>query len=134
MKQAIHTSNDSTTERESLRNRVRQFYRRFNNADWDGCFALIDPKLRREDKVHLDTYSEQMQTFKGAYGQVKPWSTRINLHLEGAPKQRDKRPFAYVYVVWQDERHGFHMFRERWIRDGGKWYTRVVGLVPNQQA
>jgi len=24
----------------------------------------------------------------------------------------------------------FHMFRERWVKDGNMWFTRVVGLVP----
>ncbi len=41
----------------------------------------------------------------------------------------DPRPFAYVYIYWQDHRHAFRLFRERWVHDGGKWYTRVVGLV-----
>jgi hypothetical protein len=74
-----------------------------------------------------------MQAFKQAYGSIKPWKTQLSLHLNGAPKQRDDRPFAYVYMIWQDEAYAFHMFRERWIQDHGKWYTRVVGLVPNQQ-
>ena len=58
-----------------------------------------------------------MQVFKDAYGSVKPWWTRLSLHLDTSPKQTDKRPFAYVYVIWQDDTHGFHMFRERWIKD-----------------
>jgi len=83
--------------------------------------------------VELATYAERMRVFKEAYGSVKPWWTRLSLHLDAATKQRDKRPFAYVYLVWQDDAHGFHMFRERWIKDNGRWFTRVVGLVPNRQ-
>jgi hypothetical protein len=75
-----------------------------------------------------------MQAFKNVYGSVNLWLTRVSLHLDGAPKQSDKRPFAYVYVIWQDDVHNFHMFRERWIKDHGRWFTRVVGLVPNRQA
>jgi len=66
------------------------------------------------------------------YGSVHPWETRLSLHLDAGPTQQDKRPFAYVYVVWQDDCHGFHMFRERWIKEKGEWFTRVVGLVPNR--
>jgi hypothetical protein len=57
---------------------------------------------------------------------------RISLHLTGSRPSSDPRPFANVYTVWQDERHEFHMFRERWVRDGDKWYTRVAGLIINQ--
>jgi hypothetical protein len=73
-----------------------------------------------------------MQAFKDAYGSIRLCWTRLSLHLEGAPKQRDARPFAYAYVLWQDEAHAFHMFRERWVKHEGKWFTRVVGLVPNK--
>jgi hypothetical protein len=74
-----------------------------------------------------------MQAFKNTYGSVNLWFTRLSLHLDASSNQRDKRPFAYVYLVWQDDAHGFHMFRERWIKDSGRWFTRVVGLVPNRQ-
>jgi hypothetical protein len=30
------------------------------------------------------------------------------LHFEGAPKQRDPCPFAFVYIVWQESLHNFH--------------------------
>jgi hypothetical protein len=112
---------------------VKQFYRRFNKADWGACHALIDPQLTRQGKVKVETYSELMQTFKDVYGSVKPRWTRLSLHLRAAPTQRDKRPFAYVYVIWQDDAHGYHMFRERWIKDHGQWFTRIVGLIPNRQ-
>jgi hypothetical protein len=110
---------------------VKQFYVRFNQSDWNGCYALIDPQLIQQGKVKLDTYSELMRAFKRVYGSVKPWLVRLSLHLDAASKGGDKRPFAYVYVVWQDNSHGFHMFRERWIKDDGHRFTRVVGLVPN---
>jgi hypothetical protein len=132
MKRTLQSADRETGERAALRRRVKLFYRRLNDADWDGCFGLIDPQLTRERKVQLETYAGLMQTFKDAYGSVKPWSTRLHLHLDASPKQRDQRPFAYAYVVWQDEAHGFHMFRERWVKERGKWFTRVVGLVPNR--
>jgi hypothetical protein len=63
---------------------------------------------------------------------IRPWHVRISLHLTGSRPASDPRAFAYVYTVWQDERHEFHMFRERWVRDGKNWYTRVAGLVVNE--
>lgn len=133
MSRTVHSTGRDATEREALRRRVKQFYRRFNKADWDGCFALIDPQLTRAGRVKLDKYSERMQAFKDVYGKINLWLTRVSLHLEPAPKRGDSRPFAYVYVFWKDDAHGVHMFRERWIQDHGQWFTRVVGLVPNQQ-
>ncbi len=94
---------------------------------------MIDPKLTQAGKLNRATYSELMQAFKDAYGSVKRRWTHISLHLRATPKQRDRRPFAYVYVFWQDNSHEFHMFRERWIKEDGKWFTRVLGLVPNRR-
>jgi hypothetical protein len=122
-----------TIERGALRRRVQQFYRQFNQGAWEQCYALIDPELTGRGKVNLDCYSELMQDFKEAYGSIKPRWTDLGLHLEATSNQRDTRPFAYVYVLWQDEAYGFHMFRERWIKDHGQWFTRVAGLVPNRQ-
>jgi hypothetical protein len=120
-------------ERQGLRRRVQQFYRRFNKGAWQDCFGLIDPHLTQEGKVEFRAYADLMQTFKEMYGSIKPRWTDLSFHLDASPKQRDKRPFAYVYVLWQDEAHAFHMFRERWVLEDGQWFTRVVGLVPNRQ-
>jgi hypothetical protein len=133
MKRAVHSTKGAAAERKALWGRVKRFYVRFNKADWDGCYALIDPQLTQPGKVQRDTYSELMQAFKDVYGSVKLRWTRLSLHLDAARKQRDKRPFAYVYVIWQDDAHGFHLFRERWVKDHGQWFTRVAGLVPNRQ-
>jgi len=133
MKRTVDCAKRDTSERAALRRRVKHFYVRFNRADWHKCYALIDPQLTQLGRVKLDTYSGLMQTFKDVYGSVNLWLTRLSLHLHATPKQPDKRPFAYVYVIWQDDSHQFHMFRERWVKDHGQWFTRVVGLVPNRQ-
>src|SRR3990172_7962755 len=123
-KRTARTKKRDTTERQALRRRVQQFYRRFNKGAWEDCYALIDPELTKQGKVKFGVYSDLMLAFKEVYGSVKPRWTDLSLHLDATPKQRDKRSFAYVYVLWQDEAHGFHMFRERWIQDDGKWFTR----------
>lgn len=134
MSRAIHSAGHDVIERTALRKRVSGFYRRFNDADWNGCYAMIDPELTQRGRPQPGTYGELMQAFKDAYGEVHRWFTRLSLHLVESPKQGDKRPFAYVYLVWQDQAHGFHMFRERWVKDNGQWFTRVVGLIPNRSA
>jgi hypothetical protein len=106
-------------------------YEWFNRGLWDQCFSLIDPKLREGAKVDLPVYADQLRAFRAAYGMIHPWYVRINLHLDTSANKQDDRPFAYLYVIWQDEVRGFHMFRERWVKQSGRWFTRVVGLVPN---
>lgn len=122
------------SNRAALGRRVRQFYQRFNERDWAECYEMIDPKLTAVGKVALADYAAQLDAFIAVYGSVTRWNTKLSLHLTASPKQSDQRPFAYVYVVWKDAAHGFHMFRERWVKDGERWYTRVAGLVPNKPA
>jgi hypothetical protein len=91
---------------------------------------MIDPGLR--PKVDFRVYAEQLEAFKNRYGAVRPWHVRADLHMDGSSNKRDKRPFAYAYVVWQDKANDFHMFRERWVKDNTRWFTRVVGLIPRR--
>ena len=119
------------SEREALRKRVNQMHEWFNKEAWPKCFSLLDPRLRKQKRVEKQPYIESLRLFRKVYGELQPWYIRISLHLHGSGIH-DPRPFAYVYVVWQDQKHEFHMFRERWVRHSGRWFSRVVGLVPNQ--
>ena len=105
----------------------------FNRDLWEKCFSLIDPKVREPARVELSAYAAGLRAFKEAYGVVHLWHVRISPHLDAASNKHDQRPFAYVYVIWQDDQHGFHMFKERWVKHADRWFTRVVGLVPNRQ-
>ena len=104
----------------------------FNRELSEKCFSLIDPILREQSSVELSTYTAGMQAFKKVYGAVHLWQIRLSPHLDASGNKRDARPFAYVYVIWQDDAHGFHMFKERWVKHAEGWFTRVVGLIPNQ--
>src|SRR5271168_4827852 len=104
-----------------LRRRVKRMYDWFKLEQWEKCFSLLDPKLREKSKVELPAYGERMQAFKQVYGTIEPWYVRISLHLDAASNKHDKRPFAYVYVVWQDAIHGFHILTERWVKDSDRW-------------
>ena len=133
MKPSTRQLSQASVERQALRRRVRQMYGWFDDEGWEKCFSLVDPKLRAQSKVQFSAYAEGMREFKGVYGRVHPWMIRINLHLDASSSQRDKRHFAYVYVIWQDGANRFHMFQERWVKDSGRWFTRVAGLVPARE-
>ena len=120
-------------DREALRRRVKRMYDWFNRGLWEKCFSLIDPDLREHSSVELSTYAASLRAFKEAYGTIHPWHIKISPHLGGSSTKPDQRPFAYVYVTWQDQVHGFHMFRERWVKHSERWFTRIVGLVPNRR-
>ena len=122
------------SQREALRRRVKQMYDCFNRELWVKCMSLVDPRLKDQSAVKPSVYAKQLEGFKKVYGSIRPWHIRVSLHLGTSSNKNDPRPFAYVYVVWQDASHGFHMFKERWIKDSGRWYTRVAGLVANRQS
>jgi hypothetical protein len=128
-----HDPAQDASERQALRGRVKRLHEWLNRGDWEKCFSLVDPELRKGSRIELPAYTGSLRAFKEVYGAINPWYIRISLHLDASSSKRDPRPFAYVYVVWQDEAHGFHMFRERWVKQSGRWFTRVVGLVPNRQ-
>ncbi len=110
----------------SLRRTIRSFYDNYRKEKWELCYNRIDPKLLEADKVAFDTYRDSLTTFKKRYGEVTILLIRIG---EIHKSKHDPRPFAYASVIWRDRLEDFHVFRERWIFDNGRWYTRVVGLV-----
>ena len=134
MSREVNKANGHTSERMAIRRRIKQFYRAFNNAKWSRCFALIDPKLSENDRIDVASYSESPGAFKACYGEVRIWYMRTSLHMDIRDNKRDPRPFAFVYIGWQDVNDEFHMFRERWVLEAGRWFTRVAGLVVNRAA
>jgi hypothetical protein len=133
MGQEPDKANGHPADRTAIRRRIKQLYEHFNRDQWHQCFEMIDPKLRQGGRVDPASHAESLEEFKKCHGAVRIWYTRISLHMDGHENKRDDRPFSYVYIVWRDVRSVFHMFRERWVKDGGRWYTRVVGLVPNRE-
>src|SRR5947209_5138987 len=133
MNRNLQDPRNLASERATIRRRVKQMYQWLNQRLWGKCYSLIDPKLQEKSSVDRAAYEQSLSAFLQCYGEVRPWFIRTNLHLDARRNKHDDRPFAYVYVVWQDQKHGFHMFRERWVKHSGQWYTRVVGLVPNSR-
>src|ERR1700733_13634227 len=133
IRKATKTSNEAA-ERAAVRRRLKRLYDSFNREDWAKCFALVDPKLTAAGKIDRTNYGRSLQEFKQYYGSVQIRHLEISLHLDVRHNKQDDRPFAYVYVFWQDDQHAFHLFQERWVKQDNAWYTRVVGLVAHQRA
>lgn len=116
----------------SLTARVVFFYKFFNHEDWSRCFEYIDPALRTKGKFGLGDYCRTMHDFFGAYGPIEEVKILKLSVYPGTDAKDDQRDFAYVVISWKDKLNRFHHFKERWIKDQGKWFTRVVGLVPGR--
>jgi hypothetical protein len=114
----------------SLSGRIVNFYRAFNRQDWPRCYDYIDPRLRDGGKVEEGDYARTMGSFFAEYGPIQRVKIlKLTIH-PGEESKADGRDFAYIIISWEDKSNSFHHFRERWIKDRGKWFTRVVGLVP----
>jgi hypothetical protein len=112
----------------SLLQRVRYFYLFFNRRDWAKCHGYLDPKLRA--KYAEADYARMMDGFFAAHGPLRQMTVvSANLYSAGSARA-DDREFAYVVLSWKDRGNARYHFRERWIKEGGRWFTRVVGLVP----
>ena len=122
-----HSTDDGLNA--SLRRAIRNFYDSYRQEKWTLCFNRIDPQLREAAKVDFDSYRDSLQTFWLAYGDVSILAIEVS---EIHRSKHDPRPFAFASIVWRDRSHEFHVFRERWVFDDKRWYTRVVGLVTHQ--
>ncbi len=118
-----------TAQRTALKRRLKAFYAALNEKDWDRCLTLVDPRLRAAGRIDSAKYAASLVRFREHYGPVRPEFIKLTLYLDAAANKHDPRPFAYVVVLWQDKHHEYHLFRERWVREGKTWYTRVAGLV-----
>ena len=116
-------------QKSALKRRIRALYQKYNQEDRERCYQFLDPRLREKTGVEFARYADSLGDFKRQYGQVRIWHLDVNLYLDARANRHDERPFAYGYVFWRDDHQAFHVFRERWVLDLGRWYTRVVGLV-----
>lgn len=111
----------------ALRRRVFNFFRAFERGNTEKCFEYLDPQLVKDDKVAPDIYARSLHQFVDRYGKLD--IRHVDTRFVPAGSKRDPRPFAYVLVFWVDARHEPHVFRERWVKEGEQWFTRVVGYV-----
>jgi hypothetical protein len=116
-------------DRERLRHRVRRNITHINEQQFDECYNLLDPKLLSSQTAGSNDFLVSLKTFIEVYGRINVWHTKLYGTWDSRKMNGDKRPFAYAYVVWFDAQRRFHLFRQRWVRDGDLWYSRVIGLV-----
>lgn len=114
----------------ALRRRVFNFFKAFQRGNVRKCFEYLDPQLVKNDKVVPDIYANSLQRFVEHYGKLD--IRYVDTRFVPAGSKRDPRPFAYVLVFWVDARHEPHVFRERWVKEGEQWFTRVVGYVAHE--
>jgi hypothetical protein len=122
------TQSPQAAERIRLNQRIRRFYRYFNENNWKACFERVDPKLR-EGRVNFGPYAESLSSFFEKYGPIQIESIDLRLYASVQTNRHDDRPFAYGTVHWQDNQHKPHVLRERWVKSADEWYTRMVGLI-----
>lgn len=111
-----------------LNHRIRQFYRFFNENNWDACFQRLDPRLRGE-RISQDLYAQTMAAFFEKHGPVRITAIDLQMFLDEKRTGNDRRPFAYGKLAWLDNQDQQHCLRERWVKVGTTWYTRMLGLV-----
>ena len=123
-------SPDPAEASRSIRGRVREFYRRLNDQNWEKCFEFVDPVLRESGKVDFEAYAKSLSSFYKKYGPLELHSLQqFNVH-PNVQSNRDNRDFAYGVVAFDDREHRSHQVRERWVKaSDGRWYTRMVGMV-----
>jgi hypothetical protein len=70
-----------------------------------------------------------LSSFFEKYGPIQIDSIDLRLYPSAQTNKHDDRSFAYGTVHWQDNQHKPRVLRERWVKSGDEWYTRMVGLV-----
>src|SRR6266516_4109665 len=117
-----------TTEKERVRSRIRRFYNSFAKREWGKCYEFLDPEVR-QGTVNRVKYVRSLAAFFKSFGPIIVMTIDdIEVHSKVMNNKHDSRDFAYAVVLWQDKRHERHLLRERWVKSGGNWYSRRVGL------
>jgi hypothetical protein len=128
MSKTTNSAGKSSTDRSALRRRIKSFYLHLNHHAFDKCWSFLDPDLRQRGRFEEDKYAKSLSEFLDHYGTIEIVVIKIDLY-SGAKVKGQTQDCAYPLVVWKDARHVPHLFRERWVKDGKTWYTRVAGLV-----
>jgi hypothetical protein len=114
----------------ALKRRIRQFYKLFNQREFERCFQMIDPRVRhRPASVTLDQYANSLRDFIDHVGTSRILEVSFDLHRREPSTLYENRDFALGKTVWEDRAGQKHVFSERWVREGKSWYTRSTGFV-----
>src|ERR1700722_13704446 len=116
-KKTPQTSNVSA-ERSALRRRIRSYYRYLNLHTYEKCYSFLDPSLRQHSRVEEHQYVKSLVEFLDHFGTIDIQIIKIELYL-GVQAGAGIQDCAYPLIVWKDSRHVPHLFRERWVKEGG---------------
>jgi hypothetical protein len=122
----------STTRNQTsaVERRARQFYQHLNAHEFGKCFAMIDPIIRGSStSVTAYQYENALRQFVAFYHRIDLLSVTLEVHLDEPSNLFGNRDFAVGQTCWTDKNGDEHVFQERWVRDGQRWYTRSTGFV-----
>src|SRR5260370_30155340 len=109
----------------AVERRVRQFYQLLNAHEFGKCFAMIDPIIRSSSaSVTAYQYENALRQFISYYTRIELLSVTLQVHLDEPSDLFGNRDFAVGQTCWADKSGEEHVFQERWVRDGQRWYTR----------
>jgi hypothetical protein len=114
----------------ALKRRMKRFYELLNRREFQSCYELIDPRVRaKASSVTLLQYQNSLARFLERMGSVEVTDTRFELHLDEPSTLYEGRDFAIGKTSWRDAGGVEREFAERWVHEGGKWYTRSTGFL-----
>lgn len=126
----------NASQQSSLRRRIRRFYELLSERQIERCHQMLDPRIREQPtSVTFLQYDNSARDFLAAVGAVEVREIELELHVNEANKLYENRDFAVGQTRWIDEHGTEHVFQERWVREGRRWYTRSTGFVlPRERA
>ncbi len=122
---------NSTTPEAAIQQRVREYYAHLNARRFERCYSFLDPRLlAKPNTVTRFQYEAALAEFLSAVAAVRVRAVTITgLHLNEPSKLYEGRDFALGKTDWEDAAGNSYQFAERWVCDGGEWYTRSTGLL-----
>src|SRR5437870_1748500 len=113
-----------------LKRRIRQFYKLLNQQRFEGCYQMIDPRVRlKPSSVALFQYQNALREFLDQFGAVEVIELTVDLHSDEPSELYEGSDFALGKTTWTDEAGEQHVFSERWVWEDEAWYTRSTGVV-----
>jgi hypothetical protein len=110
--------------------RIGEFYKSMNARDFDRCYRMIDPEVRKSPRsVTLNNYVGALQTFMNRFGSVEIQTIEITVRSHEKTTLYGDREFAVGQTNWTDKDGEPHVFEERWVKNLRTWFTRSTGLV-----
>ncbi len=114
----------------SLTRRITRFYELLGEQEFTKCYAMIDPLVRSNStSVTLYQYENAARQFVRHFGKPRVHEIDIEVHVGKPSKLYSDRDFAVGRTLWVDRAGVEHVFQERWVRAGQRWYTRCTGFV-----